>query len=76
MSPTHTCHAEGCTVRIPRRLLMCRRHWYMVPPELRRRVWETHRLGQEAGDERPSAEWCEAADAAIAAVAAKTGRMR
>lgn len=50
---------------------MCRRHWFMVPRELRAAVWATYQPGQETLRVRPSKEWHAAADAAIAAVALK-----
>lgn len=43
----HTCHAIGCTVPVAPRLFMCRRHWYMVPSELRQRLWRVYVSGQE-----------------------------
>ncbi len=49
---------------------MCRRHWYMVPKELRDRVWQTAkrmRAGATGGIE----EWQEAAALATAAVEEK-----
>lgn len=66
----HTCHAKDCPKIIPPKLLMCLKHWRMVPLELQRAVWATYRPGQEV-DKRPSAEYLEAARAAISAVAAK-----
>lgn len=63
----HRCHARKCTVHVPPEMLMCRRHWFMVPKGLRYRVWSTYRRGQ-CDDKRPSKEWHEAADAAINAV--------
>lgn len=70
MSPStaHHCHAHGCIVAVSPKLLMCRRHWFMVPKPLRNVVWATYRTGQEI-DKRPSEEWLVAADAAILAVA-------
>jgi diadenosine tetraphosphatase ApaH/serine/threonine PP2A family protein phosphatase len=65
---THTCHAKGCPVPVPPRLLMCSRHWRRVPAELKRRVWLTYRRGQEITKD-PSPEYLEAMNAAIAAVA-------
>lgn len=65
----HTCHAIGCPVEVPPRMLMCRRHWRMVPPELQARVWATYRKGQEV-DKRPSAAYLRAGADAIAAVLA------
>lgn len=64
----HTCHATGCEVNVPPAMLMCKRHWYMVPRPLRDRVWRLYRPGQEI-DKRPTREYLEAAEAAIAAVA-------
>jgi hypothetical protein len=66
----HRCHALGCTIEVPPRMLMCRRHWFLVPKALRDRVWATYRAGQERSKD-PSREYLEAADAAIRAVAVK-----
>lgn len=65
----HHCHAEGCTVPVPPEMLMCRKHWYMVPPVLRKQVWASYRRGQ-CNDLKPSAAWCLVADMAVAHVAA------
>lgn len=51
-------------------MLMCLRHWRMVPRAIQRQVWATYRPGQ-CDDKNPSEAWHAAADAAIAAVAAK-----
>jgi hypothetical protein len=51
-------------------MLMCRRHWFMVPKNLRDRVWATYRPGQ-CDDKQPSEAWHLAADAAIRHVAAR-----
>lgn len=64
----HTCHARGCRVRVHPRFLMCRRHWDMVAPTLRARVWAAYRSGQERL-KNPSLAYLEAAQAAIDAVA-------
>lgn len=64
----HVCHARGCTARVPPRMLMCRRHWRMVPAPLQDRVWATYQPGQERRKD-PTAEYLEAAHAAIEAVA-------
>ena len=68
----HTCHARFCTVEIPERLLMCRRHWLMVPANMRQTVWQTYRHGQEVSKE-PTLAYIEAAIAAVHAVAAQEG---
>jgi hypothetical protein len=70
----HTCHARGCPVAVPPKMLMCRRHWFMVPKLLRDRVWATYRTGQEEGNADVTREYLDAADAAIEAVAAKEKR--
>lgn len=31
----HQCHANGCGVKLPRRMLMCGEHWRLVPHSLR-----------------------------------------
>lgn len=66
MTPHH-CHAVGCTVVVPPRLLMCLRHWWQVPLHLRLEVWRNYRP-RRGDNERPSAAWMTAAKAAIAAV--------
>lgn len=43
----HTCHAIGCETPVPRKMFMCRRHWYMVPKHLRDAVWAHYTPGQE-----------------------------
>jgi len=47
---------------------MCRRHWFMVPINMRARVWATYQPGQEQ-EKDPTPEYLEAARAAIEAVA-------
>lgn len=66
----HTCHATGCTVPVPPRMLMCRPHWHMVPAPIRARVWKAYRPGQET-DKRPSHTYLQVAAEAIRAVADK-----
>lgn len=46
---------------------MCRKHWRMVPADLKIAVFDTYRAGQEI-DKRPSVEYLQAARAAITAV--------
>ncbi len=69
MSLPHHCHAIGCEVEVPPRMLMCARHWRMVPRPQQQAVWRHFRSGQEA-DKRPSKEYLIAARTAIEAVAA------
>ena len=53
MSEPHHCHAHGCDKSVPPRLMMCPKHWRMVPVDLQSRVWRTYRRGQE-NDKKPS----------------------
>ena len=50
----------------------CAKHWYMVPRPIRDRIWATYRTGQ-CDDMNPSKSYCEAARAAVIAVAKKEG---
>lgn len=53
---------------------MCKRHWYMVPRDIRMRVLRSYQPGQEReGWSATSAEYQEAVKAAIAAVARQEG---
>lgn len=70
----HHCHARGCSVLVRPELLMCGLHWRMVPRPLQLEVYRTYREGQ-CRDKKPSEEWHRAADAAIAAVAEREGRV-
>lgn len=70
---THRCHAAGCETAVAPKLLMCVKHWRMVPRLVQQQVWATYRAGQEV-DKRPSRDYLAAADAAIAAVAAAERR--
>jgi hypothetical protein len=65
----HTCHAYGCSRVVAPALLMCGRHWRMVPAALQREVWRHYRPGQEV-DKRPSRVYIDVMKRAIAAVAA------
>lgn len=71
----HSCHAEGCTKLVPPRLLMCGRHWNMVPRLQQARVWATYRRGQEVTKD-PSPEYLVAMREAIATVAQRESAQR
>lgn len=73
MAPRHACHAERCTRLVPGQLLMCPRHWFMVPKEIQHEVWINYRPGQ-AVTKDPSPAYLAAARKAITAVAAKEVR--
>lgn len=38
---THKCAADGCKKEISIALLMCGRHWKLVPRQLQRAIWRT-----------------------------------
>jgi hypothetical protein len=58
------CAVPHCDNQIDPSRLMCRTHWYMVPKNLRDRVWATWRSGQGAF----SGEHRDAVRLAVAAV--------
>lgn len=64
----HTCHAPGCSTPVAPKLFMCRRHWRMLPAELRALVWKHYRPGQEV-DKKPSADYLEVTQRAKAFIA-------
>jgi len=39
MTMDHECPANGCTAPVDITMLMCSKHWYMVPKPLRNAVW-------------------------------------
>lgn len=64
----HHCHATGCERNVRPEYLMCGPHWRRVPVAIQIRVLRTYRMGQ-CDDFNPSLEYCEAAKAAVIAVA-------
>lgn len=66
----HHCHAAHCNTEVKPELLMCPKHWRMVPKRIQRLVWKYYRPGQ-CDDKSPSIEWLEAARQAVIAVADK-----
>lgn len=62
------CPIVGCQQAKSSDHLMCRRHWFQVPPLLRSAVWRTWRaLQADPGNEEKHAAYQRARDAAIAA---------
>jgi hypothetical protein len=47
----HICplRPQGCKVQLPDHLLMCKRHWYMVPRDLRYAVTDAYASGAGLG---------------------------
>lgn len=68
----HSCHATGCKAHVPPQMWGCKKHWFMVPTEIRDRIWRTYRVGQ-CDDKNPSKEYLEAAREAVVSVAGKEG---
>jgi len=68
---------SGCERYVPPQMLMCRQHWFSVPPKLRSRVWATYQDGQCDTLDPTSAygQAAKAAKAAVIAVAEKEGRV-
>jgi hypothetical protein len=56
----HECHWPGCARQVAPARWGCAPHWYALPIELRQRIWNAYRPGQEK-DARPSREYIEAA---------------
>jgi hypothetical protein len=71
--PVSHCRAVCCKKRIPSRLLMCKRHWDLVPKPLRRALWSTYRTGENRS-EAPSRAYLGLVSDAVAAVARLEGR--
>jgi len=46
---THACKARGCNRQVPKRYLMCRQHWAMVPEPIRLEVWAAWAEVQSSG---------------------------
>lgn len=64
----HQCHAIACREHVPPEKLMCKKHWFMVPPGIRKRVLMFYTPGQCTGKASIKPQWFDAADAAIASV--------
>jgi hypothetical protein len=69
----HECHATGCSAAVPPKMLMCRKHWFMVPRGVQAQVWATYRPGQEVTKD-PSDEYMKAYRLAVISVELKEGR--
>lgn len=73
------CPIQGCGAPIDPTRLMCRSHWYLVPKQIRDRVWATWRSGQRAFSPehkeavRKAIAACQATVASMGAAAAEKG---
>jgi transcriptional regulator with XRE-family HTH domain len=57
----HHCHWPGCTAQVPPAMWGCKAHWFLLPKELRDRIWQTYVPGQEI-DMTPSQAYLDVAD--------------
>lgn len=64
----HKCHAIGCTVKTHYSLLMCLKHWELVPSVIKDKIRKEFNPEQLYGRVRPSGAWLKAARMAIMAV--------
>lgn len=46
-SGKHHCHWPGCERAVPPSMWGCRKHWGMLPMDLRRAIWKFFEPGQE-----------------------------
>lgn len=70
---SHTCHANFCSAPCKPEHLMCSRHWAIVSGTTKTEVCSHYRRGQ-CKDMRPSREWFNAANRAVAEVAQRECR--
>lgn len=69
----HLCHAFECKTAVPPRMLMCLRHWKMVPKNIQSAVWAEYRPGQEL-DKMPSEDYVLVQRSAVWAVFVAEGK--
>ena len=67
---SHICHAEGCDVPVPRKMFMCRTHWFKVPKIDRDLIWTLYTPGQERNMDLVTPEYLEEAMRIIRELAA------
>lgn len=56
----HHCHWPNCDKHVPPARWGCKRHWYTLPPEIRRAIWDAYNPGQETSKD-PSGAYITAA---------------
>lgn len=64
----HHCHWPGCNAQVKPAVWGCKKHWYMLPADLRQRIWKDYRPGQEQ-TKTPSRDYVETAHAVQAWIA-------
>lgn len=60
-SRNHECHWPGCNRQVPPAMWGCSKHWFMLPVQLRNKIWATYKIGQEI-TMTPSPAYLEVAD--------------
>lgn len=70
----HRCAASACTTMIGMQLLMCARHWKMVPRSIADRLLSAYVRGQSISTATPA--YLEAMQECIDAVAMREGRLQ
>lgn len=67
---SHTCHAHGCTRRVPPAMFACKPHWFALRKPMRDAIWREYRPGQE-NDKKPSYRYLAVQRRAVAELAFK-----
>ena len=66
----HTCHAFGCEKPVPPKMLMCLKHWKMLPRTAQNDIWKEYVRGQEIR-KNPTNEYLKAQQRAVVLVLSK-----
>ena len=74
ISQSHYCHVPGCSRVVDPKFLMCHRHWELVPLNLKNRIYQHYRTGQEI-DKNPTDEYLQVAELAINSVLEKLAKL-
>jgi hypothetical protein len=61
------CRVEGCSGTHAEDQLVCRKHWFQLPKDVRRRIWDLYRDG-------PASDHVEACHAAIESLNKRAAR--
>ena len=68
----HECMATECSIQVADNMLMCGKHWRMVPREVQNRVYDTYRRGLKIFQD---AERFSAVKDAVTAVETREGKV-
>ena len=56
----HRCHWPTCITPVPPRMWGCKKHWAMLPKDLKARLWAAYVKGQEVNKD-PTVEYVQIA---------------